>query len=343
MRINYEPLGYHIVHKWERILLGQRLHTLIIEDPAFVKRRRLSTSVKELQFDVTNPQGRYQVLNSRNWWEEYQPANPAPVIDSVSVEYTEQAPYCVQDVQVRRVVSLCRGDSFVKAFPHVTKLKFKPEPDLRFFDQPPSVFSNVRELAFSHKSDLEVVESFSRFLDRFKNLETLSLMDDCSWEYLWRIDKGFVLRSLRTLRMVNIDNALNCPEAWCGMSRQFPHLTTVHVDLCRPLQPDEAYPEIPFYLVTKLFKRLENVVVKNYAVPLDSVLAIAVHIGLNRPARLRSVVFQSLLLKEVVLTDAQTSKIQTIAEFPGFELDFHLTNGDNERLKGGFHFALSRV
>jgi hypothetical protein len=349
LRINYKPLRGPFVSKWLRVAGGKRLKTLVIQDPELVRGLLLSPSIKELQFDMTDPPVDYRLMNAKNWWEEYQPASPAPVAESVVVEYGEQeTTFFVKDDCVWYVASLHRGDSFFKAFPHASKLSFLPEPNEAFFDQPPHVLANVRELLFSHKPvpSMEVQNSVFPYLTRFENLELLTVSDDFTTEFMAMLPQDYVHNSLRTLNILNMSQLFKKESVWHAIPRQFPKLRTLRVklDVVCSVDWDRVEPSVLTDLIPKHFKHLENLELIFLPMPLDTVLEMVLRMLWKTPVKIRSVVCQGLSEEVLVLTRGQTDMIRKLREMPDCHVDFRLTNGvgDEFECDGGFYFAFQR-
>jgi hypothetical protein len=185
--IDYSPVGRHVTEKWQRVALGKELRTIVVQDVDLVKGKRISTSVNELRYEFAAPlNGDHRTFHSKNVWDEFQPAAPVPIIKSVSVGFSYRRPWYDEGAGTSDVfsefaelpVSHRRGDSFFRAFPNATKVKFKERLHNRFFDQPESMMSNVRKLTmfFNGSDGRTQPDVVFPFLHRFKNLTVLELL-----------------------------------------------------------------------------------------------------------------------------------------------------------------------
>ncbi len=351
LRVNYKPPGGRLVTKWRRVVKGKRLKTLVIEDPELVRGERLSLSVDELHFDVTDPCVDRDVVNARNWWEEYQPASPAPVIESVVVE-CDYKDLPIDEYGPENVVMLGstfkRGDSFFKAFPHAKKLSFDPEPLDGFFNQPANVLANVREMVVAHNEThneilgFGVVDSVFPYLDRFENLEVLILRDE--EEYLTMLPQEYVHKSLHTLNFVSLYGLLFCDNVWDAIPRQFPRLRTLSCKTPDSHPMDMVEPSFLADLFPKQLAHLENLELINVDVPLDEFLDMVSFMLRKSPATIRSVVCQGWRNDELVPTPAQLEKLEKLRKVPSHRVEFRVLRNESSygRVTGGFYFAFSR-
>ncbi len=329
--------GGRLLGKWQRIANGKQLKTLVFNDFSLFQGQLLSPTVEELHFHLMNASGDHGQLRI-NWWEEYKPASPSPVIKSVVVKYAAGFQQDAQDFQ--KVVCLHRGDSFFNAFPKAEKLSFCPEPHDGFFDQPPNVFSNVREMTFGHPFPrLDVASSVFPFLGRFRNLEVLTLRDDKRGGYLERLPQDYVNDSVRTLNLVNVGKVFRNDRAWGAIPRQFPALRALRAKTyCLRNVLDSVPPSFLTDVFPKQLSHLESLELTNYDVPLDGLVEMVLYMLRKVPVTVKSVVCQSVC-REAVLVPTQ--KLQQLREEPGCQLEFRLEDGAGSR--NGFYFDFSRI
>jgi hypothetical protein len=281
-----------------------------------------------------------RVIYEKNWWEEFQPASPAPVIKSVVVEYWDHKHAEEVGPLGGGCASLRRGDSFFQAFPHAQKLSFATEVREAFFDQPANTLANIREMHFRHPSGWHITqESVFPHLGRFNNLEVLTLEDDMGGECLEMLPQNYVLHSLRTLNIMGTGNLFELDNVWEAIPRQFPRLRTLRCGSSELLF--NAPPANPRFLNSvEQLKHFENLELTNCRVPLDGVLEKVLSMLQKRPATIRCVVCQSSWPDgEVVPTD----KVQELRQLPGYRVEFQPTNPERSSRMNGYYFAISKL
>jgi hypothetical protein len=337
--IDYSPVGRHVTEKWQRVALGKELKTIVVENVDLVKGKRFSSSVNELRYEFPAPSDEeYGTVLWKNVWDDFLPSAPAPIIESVSVGLSRRVRWhrlSQPGAMVECLVALGRGDSFFRAFPHATSLKFKARPHKQFFDQPASAMSNVRELSifFNYTYGREQNDVVFPFLDRMKNLTMLELLG-CSalGEQLESLPQDYVHESLRTLR-INVDAFDKLKSLWDAIPRQFPRLTALHLETSL-VQPHGHFDLNSLMLAP--FKRLESITLKGFDVPLS------VALDLCACATVTSVVCHSVSRRHFIVTDDETLKMAELRDAPGCRVDFHLANREERSSMGRFRFAFSR-
>jgi hypothetical protein len=235
---------------------------------------------------------------------------------------------------VGNIVSLNDGKGFFKAFPQARKLTFVHEPDERFFELPPHVLANVREIICAHACYcFEVKNSVFPYLQRFKNLEVLTVRDD--WKYLEYFPQDYVLSSLHTLSMI-ISDPFDYNAAWEAIPRQFPELRTLRVTSHDGIYDNCSLVEPCFFTAAKELKNLERLELRNYIVLLVEFLKL-VDVLWKKPVGINSVVCNGLRAREVELPD---DKIEELRQFPGYQVEF--TDVDYSDGNDRFYFSFKR-
>jgi hypothetical protein len=246
-------------------------------------------------------------------------------------------------------------------------MSFLPEPAEDFFDQPASVLANIRELLFSHSTTctFKVINSVFPYLDRFENLEVLTLSTEEYGEYLAAVlpPPDYVHNALHTLNVVNITNPFKKFRIWRWIPRLFPKLLNLNVqtDAAELHLMYDVY-DISCYgikaafltkLFAKKFKHLENITLRNLNVPLDELLEMVLRMVQKTPVKIRSVLCQSWHETEVVPSGVELEKIQKLREVPDCQVKFRVMNGEGltfvrwdhqhrRDFAGGFYFAFLR-
>jgi hypothetical protein len=204
--------------------------------------------------------------------------------------------------------------------------------------------ANVRELSISYNCESRGGQQYDAvlpFLNLLENLVALELCSKSVEDQLSFLRQDYVHESLRTLRILDFARPLQFSNAWNALPRQFPKLRALHLEQ----KHDGSHlrggidSSFPISASFKRFRNLESIVIMGYNVPLTAALNLCV------PARIKSVVCQSVFKEAVAVTDAQSKRIAKLRRKPGCRVEFHLSNkprSPRSPPKGGFRFAFSR-